>query len=154
MIENLDEAVRFFNREVLFNQANIVQVFNGERGPLAKRLAKPGMQSYVVFFKKSWNPYFGRKFRMPGYEIGQTTNLNILEKAAQWEDIIGIVHPNHDTYTCPSRKWLLWAREHGTIWIPTGEINQEASIPKELLTLVRKDGNNNEQERTGLDAYL
>jgi len=158
MIENLDDAVRFFNKEVLFNKGKIIKVFYGEKGPLAKRLFVDKDTHFTVFFKKSWNPYFGRKFRMPDYEIGQTTNLRILEDAANNYDGIGIVHPDTKTYTCSARKWLMWAREYGTIWTPKGEINKEASIPAELLTFVRKDNNNaksssNNNTRIEYDDY-
>lgn len=134
MIENLDEAVRFFNKEVLNNQGKITKVFYGERGVLAKRLTVNEHVNYVVFFKKSWNPYFGKKFRMPEYEIGQSCKLNILQEVANDYNEIGIVHPNTEIYMCNANRWLHWAKQHGTIWTPSTEVQSEASIPKDMLT--------------------
>lgn len=138
MIDNLDEAVSFFRREVLENRGKITKVFNGARGQIAKRITVTDNDRYVVFYKKSWHPYFGRQFRMPQHPIGQTTNLRILEEAAVYGETIGIVHPNTEAYTCLAQDWLTYARQNGTIWIPKTETQQEASIPAFMLSPVSR----------------
>jgi hypothetical protein len=128
MIENLDDAVKFYNKEVLQNEGRITKIFHGNKGVLAKRLDHNGAAyNHVVFYKKSWNEYFGRKFRK-SEQKGQTTNLRILEEAATFGDIIGIVHPDTQAYNILAQDWLSYARKNGTIWVPSGEFNQEASI--------------------------
>lgn len=172
-IENLTDAVAYYNEKVLNNEGRIVKTFNGSKGPIARRLTHGNTGNHhVVFFKKSWNEYFGIKFRK-SERIGQTCRLSILEEAATFGEVIGVVHPNGEIYTCLAQDWLSYARKNGTIWIPKGEESQEASIPASMLTPVIEDmvksikdvvtpatdthnltSGTDDKKKSGLDAYF
>lgn len=134
MIANLAEAVAFYNQKILNNEGRVTKTFNGAKGPIAQRLTHEGSAyNHVVFYKKSWNEFFGRKFRR-AEQRGQTCRLSIVIEAAAYGEVIGIVHPETDIYTCMAQDWLSYARKNGTIWIPTGEESEEASVPASMLS--------------------
>jgi hypothetical protein len=133
LINNLAEAVRFYNEKILNDQGCIAKTFNGSRGPIAKRLiVEKNAYNHIVFFKKSWHEFFGKQFRKTE-QRGQTCRLVVVQEAATFGEVIGVVHPDGGIYTCPAQDWLSYARQNGTVWIPKGEEEEEASIPASMM---------------------
>lgn len=138
MVDNLDDAVRLFNRLVLHNEGKVTRIFDGRKGPIAKRLIAVGDAglSYTVFYKTRWLDYFGAIYKLRQYTIGQTVNFKILREAERNGDTIGIVmSPDDKIYTCLASDWLGFVEENDTKRIPSTETEYEASVPKEMLTL-------------------
>src|SRR5215213_2605546 len=152
MIQNLEEAVRFFRLKVLDNRGVITKRFDGTKGPIALRITVSNTEHYTVFYKKSWNKYFGKIWPRLGHEIGQSAKLRIVEESANNLDVIGTVHPFYEAYVCQAKAWLDYAREHGTIRIPSTETEQEASVPRAMLLQVVP--NQGEQQIRGTNGLL
>jgi hypothetical protein len=139
MIENLQEAVRYFREKCLENKSEILEQIPGEKGAIAYRISELRLIehpiTYTVFFKRETFHAFGHFYPQTHYRgEGQTVNLNALKTAVVYNDIIVIVMPDESVYTCTSYDWLHYVVKYNTIRTPSTEIGEEASIPANMLT--------------------
>lgn len=136
-VHNIKEALAYAEKAL---GVKYYATHNGAYGPIAYWVRDPSRPSYflsLLCFKRDWFHSFARIFpKWQGWGFGQTMNLDGLERAAKRSSDILIVMAEGTIYSYPANAWLTLARQFGSIRIPTGETEYEASIPAKKLKRV------------------
>ena len=133
-IENLTQAVAFF---VTRYGGRFARAENGAKGPVCIVLHDGMWGLAYLFFKRGWLHSYGKLFPQEEWQgWGQTTNFQLLKKAANEGAIIVVAMPDAEFYACDALEWLSYAIEHNTVRRPTEETGLEASVPAKMLKRV------------------